>query len=288
MQRVDCRQRTCATAFSLKKSEQGRIVRAAEAEAWTVERLRAEIARSRPERSERGGRRRTPPVQKTLRMLKECVDEANGSFKGVDIPSQDLSFEQATEALAMVSMLQRACSQLEERARGILAAPHQQAPDAHASGVCQLGVAARPNILIVEDHAPMGRQLHTLASLHGEVIATETVEQAFGVLGDWTVNLDAAIVDLHLRDGCGLDVLVWFRDRFREAGALMVTGQLTAEAEEVLRDVRAEILEKPFPSDSIHQFLELAGLPRQGPLPSLAKVAALHETDMQDAAAQSA
>src|SRR5258708_35965158 len=106
MQRVDCRQRTCATAFSLKKSEQGRIVRAAEAEAWTVERLRAEVGRSRPERSERGGRRRTPPVQKTLRMLKECLDEAKGSFKGVDIPSQDLSFEQATEAPAMVSVLQ--------------------------------------------------------------------------------------------------------------------------------------------------------------------------------------
>jgi DNA-binding response OmpR family regulator len=105
------------------------------------------------------------------------------------------------------------------------------------------------HLLVVDDEPHIGLLLRPhLERLGYRVSLARTLAEARGALGDGTAPLDAMLLDLHLPDGSGLDLL-------RELRARKVTREfpvivLTAEGEErVLEEAErlgAELLTKPF------------------------------------------
>jgi DNA-binding response OmpR family regulator len=96
-------------------------------------------------------------------------------------------------------------------------------------------------ILVVEDEPNLREPLaHLLRLRHFDVITADSVDSALQVLG--THHPDGAIVDLHLRQGSGRDVVVRMPSL---APVIIFSGQCAASGElERLRPCTA-LVEKP-------------------------------------------
>lgn len=96
-------------------------------------------------------------------------------------------------------------------------------------------------ILVVEDEPNLREPLaHLLRLRHFDVITADSVDSALQVLG--THHPDGAIVDLHLRQGSGRDVIVRMPSL---APVIIFSGQCAASGElERLRPCTA-LVEKP-------------------------------------------
>lgn len=107
----------------------------------------------------------------------------------------------------------------------------------------------RRHLLVVDDEPHIGLLLRPhLERLGYRVSLARTLAEARGTLGDRAAPLDAMLLDLHLPDGTGLDLLRELRGGkdTREFPVIV----LTAEGEErVLEEVEAlgaDLLTKPF------------------------------------------
>ncbi len=108
---------------------------------------------------------------------------------------------------------------------------------------------ARRHLLVVDDEPHIGLLLRPhLERLGYAVSLARTLAEARGVLDDSAAPLDAMLLDLHLPDGSGLDLL---RDlRARPATRAFPVIVLTAEGEERIlseaEELGAGLLTKPF------------------------------------------
>lgn len=109
--------------------------------------------------------------------------------------------------------------------------------------------AIRRHLLVVDDEPHIGLLLRPhLERLGYRVSLARTLADARSALGDRTAPLDALLLDLHLPDGSGLDLLRELRARAAtRALPIMI---LTAEGEEHIlsqaEDLGAALLTKPF------------------------------------------
>ncbi len=107
----------------------------------------------------------------------------------------------------------------------------------------------RRHLLVVDDEPHIGLLLRPhLERLGYAVSLARTLAEARGALNDPAVPLDAMLLDLHLPDGSGLDLL---RDlRARPATRAFPVIVLTAEGEERIlneaEELGAGLLTKPF------------------------------------------
>jgi DNA-binding response OmpR family regulator len=73
-------------------------------------------------------------------------------------------------------------------------------------------------VLLVEDHMDTARAMARLLQMNGHAVRTAgTLEGALAVAAN--EPFDWLITDVHLPDGCGLDLLPRLRDRAAPAGA---------------------------------------------------------------------
>lgn len=100
----------------LRGDEQARLLRLAEANAWSVSRLELEIASSVKvvERRQRGGRKRRSRLRKAIEVLEKCIDE---SSRVLETEDEKLSQDTARSVVEKLRRLQLASSQLETRIR---------------------------------------------------------------------------------------------------------------------------------------------------------------------------
>lgn len=83
-------------------------------------------------------------------------------------------------------------------------------------------------VLLVEDHRDTARVMARLLEMNGHAVRTAgTLDEAMAVSA--AEPFDWIITDVHLPDGCGLDLLPRLRDRARAAGeaapaAVVVSG----------------------------------------------------------------
>lgn len=108
---------------------------------------------------------------------------------------------------------------------------------------------ARRHLLVVDDEPHIGLLLRPhLERLGYRVSLARTLADARGALSDRAAPLDAMLLDLHLPDGSGLDLLRELRARSQTRDFPVIV--LTAEGEErVLEEAEelgAELLTKPF------------------------------------------
>lgn len=127
----------------------------------------------------------------------------------------------------------------------------------------------RRHLLVVDDEPHIGLLLRPhLERLGYRVSLARTLADARSALGDPTAPLDALLLDLHLPDGSGLDLLRELRARAAtRALPIMI---LTAEGEEHIlsaaEDLGAALLTKPFsPTKLTARIARMLGDAPQGP-----------------------
>jgi DNA-binding response OmpR family regulator len=107
----------------------------------------------------------------------------------------------------------------------------------------------RRHLLVVDDEPHIGLLLRPhLERLGYRVSLARTLADARSVLADRTQSLDGLLLDLHLPDGSGLDLLRELRSGAATQGLPVIV--LTAEGEERIlgeaEDLGATLLTKPF------------------------------------------
>jgi len=260
----------------LPESEQERFLRRAEAEGWSVAKLCDEIACARPKRSvSRGGPKPGAHVQRLLRNLLKGLNELEDYVADGRRWRQESSFESAMEIATLVLKTQRLVDHMIARrprtAYGVEASEIAEDLDAsgatigctyeHDSEMCRSGQPPSPRVLIVEDNELVGRSLLRAVSWHGAAIVVGTVREAAALIADTRGRVDAAILDLQLPDGNGIELLAPLREHFPGARATILTGHPDDDAMNTARGLGADFMEKPMDPATIHRFLVLAGLP---------------------------
>ncbi len=105
------------------------------------------------------------------------------------------------------------------------------------------------HLLVVDDEPHIGLLLRPhLERLGYRVSLARTLAEARGALGDRTAPLDAMLLDLHLPDGSGLDLLHELRARkaTREFPVIVLTAEGEERVLEEAERLGAELLTKPF------------------------------------------
>jgi two-component system catabolic regulation response regulator CreB len=105
------------------------------------------------------------------------------------------------------------------------------------------------HLLVVDDEPHIGLLLRPhLERLGYQVSLARTLAEARSVLNDRHATLDAMLLDLHLPDGSGLDLLRELRDAVATRRLPVIV--LTAEGDErvlgEVEDMGAALLTKPF------------------------------------------
>ena len=124
-------------------------------------------------------------------------------------------------------------------------------------------------LLLVEDHAPFGRQLTRALERRGHtVLLAESVAATHAL--DLPDTLAGAIVDLNLPDGDGLELIA---DLAARGPVLVLTGYASiATAVEAMRLGATGYLQKPADADQILAALGAEAPPPEVATPSLARV----------------
>jgi two-component system response regulator DesR len=126
--------------------------------------------------------------------------------------------------------------------------------------------------LVVEDRPVFARSVARLLKAYGSTICAEGVREADAALAAYT-DFSALIVDLHLLDGSGLEVLRKFRAAYPNNPALVLTGYSEAEEINAAYDLGADYVMKPFNAARIHQFIRTKVLSRHRSEPMGAVIA---------------
>jgi DNA-binding response OmpR family regulator len=108
---------------------------------------------------------------------------------------------------------------------------------------------ARRHLLVVDDEPHIGLLLRPhLERLGYRVSLARTLADARAALSDRTAPLDAMLLDLHLPDGSGLDLLRELRTRpeTREFPVIVLTAEGEERVLEEAEELGAGLLTKPF------------------------------------------
>lgn len=107
----------------------------------------------------------------------------------------------------------------------------------------------RRHLLVVDDEPHIGLLLRPhLERLGYRVSLARTLAEARGALGDRAAPLDAMLLDLHLPDGSGLDLLRELRagKSAREFPVIVLTAEGDERVLEEAEALGADLLTKPF------------------------------------------
>ena len=100
----------------LAHAEQARLLGLADAQSWSVSRLNQEIAAiSSPAVHPKGGRRRGPPLRRTMTNLGRCIDELESLLS---LPHEKISAETARSVRDVIPRLREACRKIEDGVQG--------------------------------------------------------------------------------------------------------------------------------------------------------------------------
>lgn len=113
----------------LPGDRQRQLVQAAEAHAWSVQRLREEIAALDAESARpraRGGRSKQSRLRKTIGILQKCVDSSSSLMETDE--DGELSPETARSVAELAQRLREACAKLENRARRYIPGAQTEPP----------------------------------------------------------------------------------------------------------------------------------------------------------------
>lgn len=123
--------------------------------------------------------------------------------------------------------------------------------------------AAARHLLVVDDEPHVGLLLRPLLEPVGFTLyLAKTLAQARAALADPTHTFDGILLDLHLPDGFGLDLLAEIRGRTatRSLPVMVVTAEGEDHILRVVNDLGAMLLTKPFsPTKLTRRLKELFG-----------------------------
>jgi DNA-binding NarL/FixJ family response regulator len=117
------------------------------------------------------------------------------------------------------------------------------------------GEAGRPKLLICEDDPALGRSLQRGTRAYFDVVMTNTVEDALGLI-DKRFDLAAAVVDIHLPDGTGFEVVEALREKDPNLPVLILTGSNDPTIINRAHKLRVEFVCKPVFSENLSQFVQ--------------------------------
>ena len=126
-------------------------------------------------------------------------------------------------------------------------------------------------MLIVEDFQALRQTFARQVGVSFEAVAVATVAEAATAVDRLPEAPAGAIIDVHLPDGSGLDVLQRLRARFPGTPAMMVTGSRDPRIANRSHLLDAMFVAKPVPIENVDHFLrwiELAALPPTDPVAS--------------------
>jgi DNA-binding NarL/FixJ family response regulator len=119
------------------------------------------------------------------------------------------------------------------------------------------GVDARQKILIVEDEPSLSTTLVRATETYFTAVLATSKAAAIDVV-DAGADVVAAIVDIGLPDGDGLDVVAALRRRSADMPILVLTGSNEPSTINRAQLMRAEYVVKPFFSDNVARFVQRA------------------------------
>jgi len=267
--------------LSLPSTQQEHLLRLAEAERWSVARLSEEVDQVLSQvPSRRGGRKRRGRLGRGLRILSRWANECDdGLLENIDW-SRETAAEDRERATTILHRVRSMCSNLEA---AILRASHSSAVDTepttdntgtsvewddanerHPSGAFR----CRPKILVLEDEDGLGRTLCRLGSPLADMVLAKTIREAETASESLSMPWRAALIDLLLPDGYGLEFLAWLRSRLPTVPVLVVTDHLDAQAVNTVFDLGFDFgvhfIVKPVVSGRILKFVEWALSPKPG------------------------
>jgi DNA-binding NarL/FixJ family response regulator len=109
--------------------------------------------------------------------------------------------------------------------------------------------------LVVEDEELQAAAFARMLTRRGHTVSlARNAAEARALVGSG-LHFDAAFVDLHLPDGCGLDVIASIRSLHERTRVALTTGSLTPDQITSARDLDAEIMMKPCPWARVERFL---------------------------------
>lgn len=118
-------------------------------------------------------------------------------------------------------------------------------------------VAERIKILIVEDEPSLSTTLVRATETYFSPLCVGSKAAAMGVVEDGT-EVAAAIVDVGLPDGDGLEVVARLRARFADLPILVLTGSMEPATINRAQLLHAEYVVKPFFTDNVAKFIQRA------------------------------
>lgn len=118
-----------------------------------------------------------------------------------------------------------------------------------------MGEASRPLFFAVDDDPHAQRWYASLLQEFGDVVVAPSVAVARQQIAEHP-NVCAALFDVCLPDGSGLDVLADFRRWYPTTPAVVVTGHVEGKVVNAAYDLDAGILSKPFNRERVHHWVE--------------------------------
>jgi len=118
-----------------------------------------------------------------------------------------------------------------------------------------MGEAARPLFFAVDDEPQAQQWYARLLQAYGDVVVAPSVAAARRQLAR-RPDVSAALFDVWLPDGSGLDVLAEFRRLYPTTPAVVVTGHVKGDVVNAAYDLDAGVMSKPFNRDRMQHWVE--------------------------------
>jgi len=122
-----------------------------------------------------------------------------------------------------------------------------------------------PRVLFVEDELLEARAFVRCLRGFAEPSLAFTARQAKDMLRDGAFA--AWIIDIHLPDGNGIDLLTFGRTLYASTPAVLVSGAVQVGHINLAYSLKATLLRKPFPMEWLRQFVQQAPSPSPAPQP---------------------
>jgi DNA-binding response OmpR family regulator len=118
-----------------------------------------------------------------------------------------------------------------------------------------MGVGARPLFFAVDDEPQAQHWYARLLRAYGDVVLAPSAATARQRLASCP-DVSAALFDVCLPDGSGLDVLAEFRRMYPTTPAVVVTGHVEGDVVNAAYDLDAGVMSKPFNRDRMVHWVE--------------------------------
>jgi len=118
-----------------------------------------------------------------------------------------------------------------------------------------MGEAARPLFFAVDDEPQAQHWYARMLRAYGDVVVAPSAAAARRQLAKRPV-VSAALFDVFLPDGSGLDVLAEFRRLYPTTPAVVVTGHVKGDVVNAAYDLDAGVMSKPFNRDRMQHWVE--------------------------------